>query len=273
MVKILGIFTCYNRKNKTQKCIRSLIDKNKNINFSFVACDDRSTDGSYEFLISCSSIKVIRGSGNLFYTGGMIKAIEEAQKIAAAFDYVLLFNDDVEFDNNAIDHLVQQIETYRDSNTVLVGSTCNFNNELTYGGIIYPHKIRMQYIKYGPEYRGVCDTFHANCVLMPVNIFEKAGNMDNNYRHSLGDFDYGLKISRMGYKIYVSDFYVGVCSIDSVKGGWKDQTLPRLERIKKKESPKGVPTKEWFYYVCKNFGFIKAVYTSVSPYLKILFKK
>lgn len=273
MVSVLGIFTCYNRKEKTQKCIRSLIDKNKNVKFSFVACDDRSTDGSYEYLIACNNIKVIRGSGSLFYTGGMIKAIEEAQKIAADFDYVLLFNDDVDFGDNAINRLVSQIKTYQDSNTVLVGSTCDSNNELTYGGVVYPHNVRMQYIKYGPEYRGVCDTFHANCVLIPSSIFVKVGNMDGKYRHSLGDFDYGLKISRMGYKIYVSDFYVGICIIDSPKGGWKDRSLTRLERIKKKESPKGVPINEWFHYVYKNFGFIRAVYTSVSPYLKILFKK
>ena len=44
--KILGLMTCFNRKEKTITAISNLISKNPNIEFKFVVVDDNSTDGT-----------------------------------------------------------------------------------------------------------------------------------------------------------------------------------------------------------------------------------
>ena len=47
---ITVIFTCFNRREKTLQCIKSLSGGNKDIAFQYVIVDDNSTDGTYEAL-------------------------------------------------------------------------------------------------------------------------------------------------------------------------------------------------------------------------------
>ena len=91
--------------------------------------------------------------------------------------------------------------------------------------------------------------------------------------HSLGDFDYGLSLKKAGYEIYQSNSFVGTCNNNSNKGTWTDTTLNRTERIKRKESIKGAPTKQWFYFLKKNFGFFSAIKGTVTPYMRIIVKR
>ena len=55
-----------------------------------------------------------------------------------------------------------------------------------------------------------------------------------------------------------------------MSGGWLDNSLSRKERFKKKESIKGAPMKQWFYFLRKNFGLVEAVRGGITPYVRIL---
>ena len=105
---------------------------------------------------------------------------------------------------------------------------------------------------------------------MYVKLFEKTGTMDNNYIHSLGDFDYGLSLKKNGAKLYSSDVCVGVCKRNSTKGTWLDKTLSLKKRILLKETVKGAPAKQWFYFLKKNFGMTKALVFTVTPYINLI---
>ena len=67
-MEILVIFTCFNRKEKTLKCINSLRTNNAEYNFTFVVADDGSSDGTYEALVGMPNIYIIRGCGQWFYS-------------------------------------------------------------------------------------------------------------------------------------------------------------------------------------------------------------
>ena len=43
--KILGLATCYNRKEKTVAAIDQMINTNPTLSFEFLILDDNSTDG------------------------------------------------------------------------------------------------------------------------------------------------------------------------------------------------------------------------------------
>lgn len=119
---------------------------------------------------------------------------------------------------------------------VTVGAICGENGGLSYGGIKYTKGIK--YKKLGPDAPEVnCDTFNANCAIIPREIFEKVG-IDPFYQHSIGDFDYGLQISKLGYKIHIYPKFVGECNDNTLQKTWQDETLPRMERIRLKESRK-----------------------------------
>lgn len=274
-MNVCVILTCYNRKDKTINCVKSLVKKNSNVHFEFIVTDDNSSDGTAETLKQLPyTIYILHGSGKLFWCGGMRKGIEYFFDIEHnQYDYVLLVNDDVEFGENTISRLISQ-NNYRDD-TVMVGATCDRNGEITYGLQKQLHLFRentnqLQDIS-GIEVEG--DTFNANCVLIPVKVLLNTGNMDQRYTHALGDFDLGYRMKRMGYHIVSSCEYVGVCEKNKFENTWIDNSLPRLVRIKLKESPKGSPFGEIFHFYRTNYGLMYAVVRSTFPYIKILLGK
>ena len=270
MINILGLMTCYNRKEKTLTALNRLIQGNQEVSFSFVIADDGSTDGTFDELQKFPKVTIIRGHGNLFYSGGMRLAIAEAKKTDKQFDYCLLFNDDVIFAESAIIDLCK-----KDSSVIWVGPTSDERGELSYGGIVKTSKWRpkTEIVKADSKEGRVCDTFNANCVLIPWEIFKELDNIDEVYTHSMGDFDYGFSAAKKGYQIRVSDNYVGVCPDNPVGVSWRNTGLSMKERLRRKESPKGLPKKEWFHYLNKNYNFITAIVYSIIPYLRILLKK
>lgn len=273
-MKVLAIFTCFNRKEKTKQCIETITTGNPECAFTFVVADDGSTDGTYELLQDMQlaySIHVLRGKGDWFYSGGMHAGMEYAlQDFPHDFDYMLMMNDDVTFFENSIQCMISQ--SIFQGNAVVVGAMCNDCDELSYGAVKYTSGYKYRILEIH-EWEIPADTFNANCVLIPYNVFEQIGVMDPFYRHSLGDFDYGLSLKRAGFKIFQSKEFAGLCKNNDSKGTWTDTRLNRIERIKKKEIVKGAPTKQWFYFLKKNFGIGAAVKGAVTPYIRILFGK
>ena len=266
-MKILGIATCFNRKDKTVTSVKNLINGNPNVEFHFVITDDNSKDGTQEALMQIPNVTVLCGSGSLFYSGGMRMAIDWAQNQNEEFDFCLLFNDDVAFFEGTIEALAM-----KEKNVVWIGPTCDDKGELSYGGILKTSRWRptVRIVKAETPEGLACDTCNANCVLIPWDIFRSMENIDPVYTHSMGDFDIGFNLVRKGVKLRVSDQYVGACCDNAVSGGWRDTTLPRKRRLQLKESPKGLPGKEWFHYLKKEYGIVTAVLYTLVAYLRIL---
>lgn len=242
MKKVLGLLTCFNRKDITIAAIRALIDGNPEIVFKFIVVDDNSSDGTNKALGEIPEVTIIHGNGKMYYSGGMHKAIDAALKMKEEFAYCLLFNDDVQFFPNVVEKMIEQSK-----DEIVVGATCDNNGRLSYGGVIKLSKIRPRFeiIDWNSPKSEKCDTFNANCVILPWHIFKKLDNIDPIYSHSLGDFDYGFQASNRGIQIKMYDAFVGVCCDNPITGSWRDVTLSKRERIAKKESAKGLPFFEW----------------------------
>ena len=232
-MKILGIATCFNRKEKTVTSVKNLIEGNPNVEFHFVITDDNSKDGTKEALMQIPNVTVLSGSGSLFYSGGMRMAIDWAQKQNEDYDFCLLFNDDVAFFEGTVEELAQ-----RESGIVWIGPTCDDKGELSYGGILKTSRWRpsVQIVKAETPKGLPCDTCNANCVLIPWWIFREMENIDPVYTHAMGDFDIGFNLVRKGVELRVSDSYVGMCCDNAIAGGWRDTSLPRKRRLQLKES-------------------------------------
>lgn len=277
-MKIIAVFTCFNRKAKTKNCIHTLATGNPGCEFTFVAVDDNSTDGTSEMLEALQKegydIHLLKGNGSLFYSGGMRLGMEYVLERAEAgkedsnkYEYLLMLNDDVDFYENSIEKMAAQSK--EQGNAVIVGVMCDRKRHMTYSAVKYTRGIHCRKLATS-EWEVQADTFNANAVLIPYEAFRKVGAMDGHYVHAIGDFDYGLSIKRTGYPIYPSKEYVGVCEIGPRAGDWQDVSLSRCERIRKKESIKGIPTRQWFYFLRKNFGMFTAVKGCVTPYIRIL---
>jgi len=271
MKRILALFTCFNRKLKTERCIESLMH-NKACEIDFIVVDDNSTDGTKEMLMRHENVTLLNGNGKLFYSGGMREAISYARSTQNNhYDFVMFINDDVQFFDNAIDKLVEYAKGF---NGIVTGAVCDSSGNLTYVGERRTSKFKPKYCKVRIEEKVLsCDTTCANCVLVPCDIFLKIPNIDSAYTHAMGDFDYFHEATRRGYSIISTDFYVGECDNNPVSGTWEDSSLTIKDRLRLKESIKGLPFKAWFHYLRKNYGLISALVFSFTPYIKILIKR
>ena len=211
------------------------------------------------------------GLGNQMFQYAAGRAL--AIKYGYDLELCTYYYDDVQFTNRSIEAMFERLKNRED--TVVVGATCNDDGKFTYGLKCrekwYKKNITKRIEPSNEEIVG--ETFNANCVLIRNEILKNVGNMDNIYTHSLGDYDLGFSITRHGYKLISSEDYVGVCNGNPSKGTWMDTSLSRRERLKKKESPKGSPAKEWWHFLLKNFGMISAVKYSIIPYIRIILKK
>lgn len=270
---IVALLTCFNRKQHTIECIRSLIEGNKNLDFQFVVVDDKSSDGTVDELKKLPyNILILLGTGQFFWNGGMQMAIDYVHTNFLNKDYYLWVNDDVQFFHHAIENLIDRHN--KQKNTVVVGSTQDASGNMSYGGVRKESNWFARFSLVEPSEDIVkCDTFNGNCVLIPNEVFLKAGNVDSYYMHSMGDFDYGMKLSKMGIVIINAKEHVGRCNDNAIQNTWRDSSLPRKKRIELKETNKGLPTRDWFYFIRKNYGIVSAIYHSVTPYIRIIIGK
>lgn len=273
MTKVAVLLTTFNRAAETVKCIKSIYENNTDIDFRFVVTDDASTDDTVAMIKSLPiKLKVLSGDGKLFWNGGMRRSMAYALNNAQKFDYVLLINDDVVFYENAINKIIERLDL--SGADVIVGATSDDDNNMSYGGVIKKSKLFAKFDLLKPsEAYEQCDTFNCNCVLMSNEVFKEVGNLDEKYTHSMGDYDYGMHIRKLGKSIISSSEFVGHCNDNDDSGTWRDISLPRRKRLQLKEGPKGLPFSDWFHFVNKNYGFLSAIYHSTTPYIRILLKK
>jgi len=97
MKKIAVLITSFNRKNITLNCLKFLFKSivNKKFKFKVYLVDDNSVDNTFqEVKIKYPVVKLIKGDGNLHWTGGTNLALQYALKDSINYDYYLLLNDD-----------------------------------------------------------------------------------------------------------------------------------------------------------------------------------
>ena len=80
----------------------------------------------------------------------------------------------------------------------------------------------------------------------------------------------GAILKNTSYKIHIYPKFVGECNDNTLQKTWQDETLPRMERIRLKESRKGLPFRDWFHFLHKNFGLGTAIVRSITPYIRII---
>jgi len=274
-MKLAVIVTCFNRAEKTKKCIDSLLlsanKANSDVQLQIFVCNDGSTDATSSILESYGPVvKEIKGTGSLFWAKGMAVALEEAEKYDK--DYYLMVNDDVEFDSNVIEIMISNYQHYYEEMIAIVGATKDDrDHNFTYGGYVWNGKaLKKKIVPIKPEAKNLfCNTANWNCVLIPNIVYQKVGKIDTNYEHSFADFDYSNRLITLGFKMYVADEYIGYCRRNEEKGTWRDKNLGLKRRMQLLHRPNGFPPKSSWRYARKYYG-IAAPIVFIIPYLSII---
>jgi GT2 family glycosyltransferase len=247
MTSISILMTCYNRVETTLKCLSRLSELKVPSNFVLdtYLVDDNSPDQTGTIVKqNYRDVNVINGNGNLFWCRGMCLAWKTALK-KKNYDYFLWLNDDTFLYKYSLTELMN-ISKKQNNNIIVSGSVQSKNNGVyTYGGLdahgnkVLPNS-SFNEIKY----------MNGNVVLVPKKIVQNIGIMDTVFTHHLGDYDYGLRAIKHGYKINTTTRYVGTCEKEkNSKIRSREMGVNLLKRFQSLYSPLGSnPLMNYKYY-------------------------
>jgi GT2 family glycosyltransferase len=274
--RVAVLITSFNRRESTLKTLASLFHQQNpdDIEVSVFLVNDGCTDGTGEAVrAEFPGVRILQGDGTLFWNGGMRMAFAAA--LQESFDAYLFLNDDTMLYENALKCLIDCAETKSKASNpaIVVGSTRSpLTGEHSYGGFYLRGKglgITLKKVPPSPSEIVECDTMNGNFVLIPRDIVEKVGNLDQRFRHQFADIDYGLRAKQAGFAVVIAPGYIADCSSNSPAGTWRDPGLSLRQRWKNLISPKGVPPREWFLFTRRHYGW-RWIYYSLSPYTKTI---
>ena len=269
------LLTCHNRRERTLACLESLSGNTvPGVMVDVRLVDDASDDGTVEAVASTyPDVEITRGSGDLYWGGGMRLAFRRAVPVNP--DYLLWLNDDVVLERGALERL---LVTYAilcaegQPRSIVAGSTCDpQTGATTYGAVRRTSRLRrMAFAQIAPtDTPQSCDTMNGNVVLIPRSVYSVVGNVDERFTHAMGDFDYGLRARSAGCQVFLAPGHVGTCSDNPRSGTYKDTTASRGERLRRVASPKGLPFAEWAA-LCRRHGGPLWPALALSPYVRMM---
>jgi len=262
-MKIAVLLTCFNRRDLTLACLSALYNAELPKGFELVVflVDDGSTDDTADSIrINFPQVNIIEGTGSLFWNGGMRLAWQAALKIKP--DFYLWVNDDSNLYSDAISRLLKTYQGLIERNETvgaILGSMVDPKTKvLTYGGRTKCSKINP--VKIGPVVEPSvlpkqCNFINGNLILIPQNTVDKIGILSEEFTHSMGDFDYGLRAQKVGLNCWVAPGVYGECELNSIEGSWQDKALPLEIRVNKMKSITQLPPlKEWACFIKRHGG-------------------
>ena len=208
------IIPVYNRINKTIKCINSIHKQNRK-DIKIIVVDDASTDNTKKILNEkYSDIIVLNGNGYLFWKGAIELGVNYVLDTCSEKDWILLANNDVEFENDCIEKLVSLSEKYnrkiiasalsvdlKDKKTIIKSGTIikswffNLNYQIL-------NKCNISYALSKNEIEA--NLLTGRCLLHPIEVFKKIGNYNSEkLPHYGGDDEFTARARSSGFKLFI----------------------------------------------------------------------
>jgi GT2 family glycosyltransferase len=269
-MRVAAVMAAYNRRDLTLACLRSLrAQQIPGVALDVFVLDDASSDGTSEAIAEqFPEVTLLHGDGQLYWNGGMRRAFGTA--IAGDYDFYLWMNDDTVLGDRGLAVLVEtagQLGERGDEAVIVTGSTRNPDTgELTYGGVVHPHRwrpLKSELVLPGDGPRP-CDTMNGNATLVSRTVVQRIGNIDPAFVHQMGDFDYGLRARAAGCSVWVAPGTVGTCRSDPERG---TDERPLGDQLRRLWSLKQLKPGPWAVYTRRWAGKLWPMYW-LSPYVR-----
>lgn len=236
-VRVEIVTPVHNRRDETLRCLRSIARADSTgIELHTVIVDDGSTDGTSEAVLrEFPDVEIVEGSGELWYTAGANLGMKTA--LERDPDYVLLINNDQEFDEKSIRLLVECAE--RHPRTVVGALLLDREHpdrvfqvspkwDTLKGGFRHWFK---QTIATVPEKPWRVEIIVGNCVLIPAAAIRQMGVMDARKLPQYGDAEYTPRLRRAGWQLLIEPRARAFCKPNDVVTGFRKLTFS--QKIKK----------------------------------------
>ncbi len=273
------LVTCFNRRTSTLSFFESVtrqMKQEKGYKYEIVVLDDNSPDGTARAIKDkFPEVTVLDGTGELYWGGGMRACYDEiSAKLQSQNTYLLVCNDDVSLDYNAIKRFLNFFEEIigkrgEHKETCLVGSCYDDEGNHTYGGAKLSKGLVPYFQSITPSHNNEfieCDTVNMNFCLLNTPACISTGFIDQIFTHGKGDFDFGLRLNKSGQNCFIAPDYYGKCSRNGNKNTSKDKHLNFLARWERLISVKEEPFFERCTFGFRHFGLKSLVWIPL-PYI------
>lgn len=279
-MKIITLSTCHNRKKLTLNSLQSINNQvfDNEIILENIIVDDGCTDGtSFEINKKFPSTKILRGNGGLYWAGGMRYGWNEYIK-HQEFDYLYVYNDDVELFDDSINKLIKSSIEYKNKGVLIhavVGSFKNKETQITtYGGLVrssHWHPLRFKRIDPDEASNKEVDVLNMNGCLIPIETLKKIGFLSDYFVHNGADFEFGLKVKKNNGINILCPTYIGHCERNPLMDEFTIDRSSLLNSYKKLLSIKNEPLLQRHSFYKEHAGMAWFI-LFIIPYLTLPIK-
>ena len=237
---IYVVIPVHNRREITRSCLQSLYAQN-DPNVVIIVVDDGSTDGTSTMVeTDFSQTHLLKGDGNLWWTGATNLGIKKGMELGNRDDLILLLNDDLIIKPGYFQSLRSAYESFPNS---LIGSVVleMDNPELIKEGGVHINWFTAKYdspnsgrqlSSYPEDYVEEVDYLTGRGVLIPIKVFEAIGLYDDQTFKQCGDTELPVRAKRHGYRLLVP-FQVKVYSFPELDDNINRKQTYTLSEFKK----------------------------------------
>jgi GT2 family glycosyltransferase len=198
------VIPVHNRRDITLRCLE-LLARQAKVEFRVTVVDDGSSDGTSEAIRQrFPTVDVLQGDGSLWWAGATNLGVKHALERTAVAPYILMLNDDVEFDS---DYLAC-MELHAAANPgCLIGSLAVYGEDPSRvfwcGQAASYRQCRYGYVQ--RNHLSGCVTAEAlpgRGMLVPTEVFKRIGLFDQrSFPQYAADFDLSLRARNAGHKL------------------------------------------------------------------------
>lgn len=209
MSMVYVLIPAHNNKKEVLELLSCLRQQSYN-DIRIILVDDGSTDGTEDEVKKLFyDVVVLKGNGNLWWTGANNLGVNYILAKAKNEDFILLLNNDLIVDRDYISNL---ISASLKTNRSIVGSTlADFNGrDLLAAGLLLDDHLNISVISdtefiQNADFSDNVDVLSGRGTLIPVEVFKKIGSFNQKrLPHYGADYEFSVRAKRAGYRLVVS---------------------------------------------------------------------
>jgi len=209
--KVSVVVLTYNNLKLNKLCIGSILEKTAYPNFELIVVDNKSTDGTIEYLknlqaMNISNLRIILNDENLGFAAGNNVGIRQSDG-----DYVIILNNDTIVTRGWMNALVKHLENDKamgmsGSVTNSIGNEAKINTNYTSMSAMHYFADTYTWTHMGEIYHQQPNVLALFATCIKREVIDKCGYLDESY--SIGMFeddDYAQAVKQAGYKLCIAE--------------------------------------------------------------------